>query len=156
MSIIMFDMQLFGRNLLWFAAVFGTITAISRSAVIEEFQVFEPERYLRLVACFTHYMPKHWRGAENKDVVRTEFESLFQVVILFVSRAYIMLWGIYHWYIHVHISLITFSCASLQYTGMTLLEELISIFVTPYALLFLLPKVNPLKIYCMLLFELNL
>lgn len=98
------EAHLFGRNLLWFAAVFGTITAISRSAVIEEFQVFEPERYLRLVACFTHYMPKHWRGAENKDVVRTEFESLF------------------------------------QYTGMTLLEELISIFVTPYALLFLLPK----------------
>lgn len=98
------EAHLFGRNLLWFAAVFGTITAISRSAVIEEFQVFEPERYLRLVACFTHYMPKHWRGAENKDIVRAEFESLF------------------------------------QYTGMTLLEELISIFVTPYALLFLLPK----------------
>lgn len=98
------EAHLFGRNLLWFAAVFGTITAISRSVVMEEFQVFEPERYLRLVACFTHYMPKHWRGAENKDIVRAEFESLF------------------------------------QYTGMTLLEELVSIFVTPYALLFLLPK----------------
>ncbi|KAI5078777.1 hypothetical protein GOP47_0006448 [Adiantum capillus-veneris] len=98
------EAHLFGRNLLWFAAVFGTITAISRSAVIEEFQVFEPERYLRLVSCFTHYMPKHWRGAENKDIVRAEFESLF------------------------------------QYTGITLLEELISIFVTPYVLLFSLPK----------------
>ncbi|MCO5613542.1 hypothetical protein L7F22_067819 [Adiantum nelumboides] len=98
------EAHLFGRNLLWFAAVFGTITAISRSLVIEEFQVFEPERYLRLVSCFTHYMPKHWRVAENKDVVRAEFESLF------------------------------------QYTGKTLLEELISIFVTPYVLLFLLPK----------------
>ncbi|MCO5567696.1 hypothetical protein L7F22_021390 [Adiantum nelumboides] len=98
------EAHLFGRNLLWFAAVFTTITAISRSFVIEEFQVFEPERYLRLVSCFTHYMPKHWRGAENKDAVRAEFESLF------------------------------------QYTGMTLLEELLSIFVTPYALLFLFPK----------------
>ncbi|KAI5078776.1 hypothetical protein GOP47_0006447 [Adiantum capillus-veneris] len=98
------EAHIFGRNLLWFAAVFTTITAISRSFVIEEFEVFEPERYLRLVSCFTHYMPKHWRGAENKDVVRAEFESLF------------------------------------QYTGMTLLEELLSIFVTPYALIFLLPK----------------
>ncbi|MCO5613543.1 hypothetical protein L7F22_067820 [Adiantum nelumboides] len=98
------EAHLLGRNLLWFAAVFTTITAISRSFVIEEFQVFEPERYLRLVSCFTHYMPKHWRGAENKDAVQAEFESLF------------------------------------QYTGMTLLEELLSIFVTPYALLFLFPK----------------
>lgn len=98
------EAHLFGRNLFWFAAVFGTITAISRSAIMEEFQVFQPEVSLRLVACFTHYMPKHWRGAENKDSVRAEFESLF------------------------------------QYTGMMLLEELVSIFVTPYSLFFLLPK----------------
>ncbi|KAI5075100.1 hypothetical protein GOP47_0009176, partial [Adiantum capillus-veneris] len=33
------EARLLGSNLLWFAVVFGTITAISRSAVIEEFQV---------------------------------------------------------------------------------------------------------------------
>ncbi|KAH7365505.1 hypothetical protein KP509_18G031700 [Ceratopteris richardii] len=98
------EAHIFGRNLLWFAAVLGTITAISQSAVVEEFQVFEPERYLKLASCFTHYMPKHWRGAGNSDKVRREFESLF------------------------------------QYTGMTLVEDLISILVTPYILLFLLPN----------------
>eukprot|EP00249_Psilotum_nudum_P013031 c24114_g1_i1 orf=437-3007(-) len=98
------EAHLFGRNLFWFAAVFGTVTAISRSAIMEEFQICEPEKVLQMIACYTHYMPKHWRGAENKDSVRAEFEALF------------------------------------QYTGLILLEELVSIFVTPYALIFLLPK----------------
>eukprot|EP01018_Ginkgo_biloba_P034498 Gb_31273 [translate_table: standard] len=98
------EAHLFGRNLLWYAAIFGTVTAISRAAITDEFQVFDPEGAMSLVAQHTHYMPKSWRGAENSDYVRTEFEALF------------------------------------QYTGMMLLEEMVSIFVTPYVLFFILPK----------------
>lgn len=96
--------QVFGRNLFWYAAVFGTVTAISRAAVTDELQVLNPEGAMSLVVQQTHYMPKKWRGRENSDSVRVEFETLF------------------------------------QYTGMMLVEEMASIFVTPYLLIFVVPK----------------
>ncbi|KAM7521694.1 hypothetical protein LguiA_011596 [Lonicera macranthoides] len=96
--------HIFGRNLLWYAAVFGTITAISRAAVTDELLVLDPQGAMSLVVQHTHYMPKRWRGKEYTDNVRMEFETLF------------------------------------QYTSMMLLEEMASIFLTPYLLLFVVPK----------------
>ncbi|KAK3010815.1 hypothetical protein RJ639_011499 [Escallonia herrerae] len=98
------SMQIFGRNLFWYAAVFGTITAISRAAVSDELLVLNPEGAMSLVVQRTHYMPKRWRGREYTETVRMEFETLF------------------------------------QYTGMMLLEEMASIFLTPYLLVFVVPK----------------
>ncbi|KAI5394937.1 autophagy-related protein 9 [Lathyrus oleraceus] len=96
--------HIFGRNLLWYAAVFGTITAISRAAIVNELLVIDPEGAMSMVVQHTHYMPKRWRGKQSTETVRTEFETLF------------------------------------QYTGMMLLEEMASIFLTPYLLLFVVPK----------------
>ncbi|XP_073063522.1 autophagy-related protein 9 [Primulina eburnea] len=96
--------HVFGRNLLWYAAVFGTITAISRAAIVDELLVLDPQGSMSMVVQHTHYMPKRWRGKENTEAVRLEFETLF------------------------------------QYTGMMLLEEMASIFLTPYLLLFVVPK----------------
>lgn len=96
--------HIFGRNLFWYAAVFGTITAISRAAITDELLVLDPQGAMSLVVQHTHFMPKRWRGKENTEAVRTEFETLF------------------------------------QYTGMMLLEEMTSIFLTPYLLLFVVPK----------------
>lgn len=96
--------HIFGRNLLWYAAVFGTITAISRAAVADELLVLDPQGTMSRVVEHTHYMPKRWRGKENTKSVQTEFETLF------------------------------------QYTGVMLLEEMASIFLTPYLLLFVVPK----------------
>ncbi|KAK2648645.1 hypothetical protein Ddye_016134 [Dipteronia dyeriana] len=96
--------HIFGRNLLWYAAVFGTITAISRAAVTDDLLVFDPEGAMSMVVQHTHYMPKRWRGKESTEMVRIEFETLF------------------------------------QYTGMMLLEEMASIFLTPFLLLFVVPK----------------
>lgn len=96
--------HIFGRNLFWYAAVFGTITAISRAAIADELLVLDPEGTISMVVQHTHYMPKRWRGKEITDVVRIEFETLF------------------------------------QYTAMMLLEEMASIFLTPYLLLFIVPK----------------
>ncbi|KAJ1417496.1 Autophagy-related protein 9 [Sesbania bispinosa] len=97
-------MQIFGRNLLWYAAVFGTITAISRAAIVNELLVLDHEGAMSMVVQHTHYMPKRWRGRESTEMVRIEFETLF------------------------------------QYTGMMLLEEMASIFLTPYLLLWVVPK----------------
>ncbi|KAA8550764.1 hypothetical protein F0562_002448 [Nyssa sinensis] len=96
--------HIFGRNLFWYAAVFGTITAICRAAVANELLVLDPQGAMSLVVQHTHYMPKRWRGKENTEIIRMEFETLF------------------------------------QYTGMMLLEEMASIFLTPYLLLFIVPK----------------
>ncbi|XP_050206041.1 autophagy-related protein 9 [Mercurialis annua] len=96
--------HIFGRNLFWYAAVFGTITAISRAAIADELLVLDPEGAMSMVVQHTHYMPKKWRDKENTETVRMEFEILF------------------------------------QYTGMMLLEEMASIFLTPLLLLFVVPK----------------
>ncbi|CAI9774382.1 unnamed protein product [Fraxinus pennsylvanica] len=96
--------HIFGRNLFWYAAVFGTITAISRAAIADELLILDPQMAMSRVVQHTHYMPKRWRGKENTKTVRAEFETLF------------------------------------QYSGMMLLEEMASIFITPYLLLFVVPK----------------
>jgi autophagy-related protein 9 len=72
-------LKIFGRNLLWYAIVFGTIAATSRKVVADELQVIDPEGAMRLVVQQTHYMPKRWRGKESSELVRREFETLFQV-----------------------------------------------------------------------------
>lgn len=74
-------LQIFGRNLFWYAAVFGAITAISRKAVRDELLVLDPEGAMSMVVQHTHYMPKTWRGKENTEMVRMEFETLFQVLL---------------------------------------------------------------------------
>ncbi|CAN1136855.1 Autophagy-related protein 9 [Linum perenne] len=96
--------HIFGRNLFWYAAVFGTITAISRAAVTDDLLVLDPEGAMSGVVQQTHYMPKRWRGNEHTESVRIEFETLF------------------------------------QYTGVMLIEEMASIFLTPLLLLFVVPK----------------
>ncbi|KAG8486863.1 hypothetical protein CXB51_020372 [Gossypium anomalum] len=84
--------------------IFGTITAISRAAVADELLVLDPRGAMSMVVQHTHYMVKRWRGKENIETVRIEFETLY------------------------------------QYTGMILLEEMASIFLTPLLLLFVVPK----------------
>ncbi|CAN6310440.1 unnamed protein product [Urochloa humidicola] len=96
--------HIFGRNLFWYTVVFGTIATVSRKVVADELQVIDPEGAMTLVVQHTHYMPKRWRGKENSELVRKEFETLF------------------------------------QYTITMLLEEMASIFITPYLLIFVLPK----------------
>jgi len=74
------SIQIFGRNLFWYAAVFGTITAIRRASITDELLVIDPEGAMSMVVEHTHYMPKRWRGKESTEMVRIEFETLFQVL----------------------------------------------------------------------------
>ncbi|KAI7730132.1 hypothetical protein M8C21_001420 [Ambrosia artemisiifolia] len=70
--------HIFGRNLLWYGAVFGAITAISRAAVSDELLVVDPHGTMSLICKDTHFMPKRWRAKENTEFARMEFETLFQ------------------------------------------------------------------------------
>ncbi|ESW16910.1 hypothetical protein PHAVU_007G194300 [Phaseolus vulgaris] len=97
--------HIFGRNLLWYAAIFGTINALRWAAFTDkELLVTDPKGTMSTVVDHTHYMPKRWRGKESTEMVRNEFETLF------------------------------------QYSVMMLLEEMTSIFVTPFLLLFVVPE----------------
>ncbi|XP_071684497.1 autophagy-related protein 9 isoform X3 [Lolium perenne] len=96
--------HVFGRNLFWYTIVFGTIATVSRRVVTDELQVIDPEGAMSFVVQQTHYMPKRWRGKESSELVRSEFETLF------------------------------------QYTITMLLEEMASILITPYLLIFVVPK----------------
>lgn len=98
------EAQVWGRNLLWYAAILATVLAISRSLITEANSVFDPESCMYRVVCHTHYLPKHWRGAANTDAVRAEFDALFQLKALLF------------------------------------LEEMVSIFLTPFLLWFCLPQ----------------
>ena len=73
-------MKVFGRNLFWYTVIFGTIATVSRKVVADELQVIDPEGAMTLVVQHTHYMPKRWRGKESSELVRKEFETLFQVI----------------------------------------------------------------------------
>nr|KYP70724.1 Autophagy-related protein 9 [Cajanus cajan] len=74
--------HIFGRNLFWYGAVFGAITAISRAAITNELLVLDAEGAMSMVVQHTHYMPKRWRGKESIEMVRVEFETLFQVLYM--------------------------------------------------------------------------
>nr|GEW41954.1 ATP-dependent DNA helicase PIF1-like [Tanacetum cinerariifolium] len=75
-----------------------------RALVSDEFLVLDLHGTMTVVVQQTHYMPKRWRGKENTEFVRVEFETLF------------------------------------QYTEKMLLEEMDSIFLTPFLLIFVVPE----------------
>lgn len=64
---------------MWYAAIFGTVLAVSRSLITEEHKVFCPEAAMADVVKHTHYFPRHWRNRCHLKAVQTEFEELFQV-----------------------------------------------------------------------------
>lgn len=65
--------------MIWYTACFATVLMISRSLILEDYQIFDPVGVMQQISSHTHYMPKHWRGAEKTETVRLEFEGLFKV-----------------------------------------------------------------------------
>ncbi|KAK4407217.1 Autophagy-related protein 9 [Sesamum angolense] len=145
--------HIFGRNLFWYAAVFGTITAISRAAMTDELLVLDPQGAMSQLVQHTHYMPKRWRGKRTLRLYGWSLKLFFRFTV--------------SWYLHLHFALfmlklgkhMSFRFHSMKaiyeesslrwrlylgpinmYTGMMLLEEMASIFLTPYLLLFVVPK----------------
>lgn len=72
-------MSIQGRKIVWYAAIFGTVLAVSRSLITEEHKVFCPEQAMADVVKHTHYFPRHWRNRCHLKAVQAEFEELFQV-----------------------------------------------------------------------------
>jgi hypothetical protein len=75
--------QIGKHTLIWYTAFFATVLMVSRSLIMEDYQVFDPVGVMRQITSHTHYMPRHWRNAENTETVRLEFEGLFKVKVCF-------------------------------------------------------------------------
>jgi len=81
------EAQVYGRHLVWYAAIFGGILAVSRSLIVQEGLVFRPGAIMHDIAYYTHFLPKHWRGKCHTQKVRLEFEEMFQFkIVLFMQE----------------------------------------------------------------------
>lgn len=74
------------RTVLFYISIFGSILAVSRSMVPEESFVFDPETAMRMVAEYTHYMPKYWENNLHSDAVKVEFAAMYDLQILIILR----------------------------------------------------------------------
>jgi len=84
---ILLHIQLYGRNLVWYFAIFSAVLAISRSMVPPlEDTVFNPEKAMRRVATYSHFLPDRWRGRTHTYDVRDEFGNFFQFKVLLLLK----------------------------------------------------------------------
>ena len=57
-------------TVLFYLGITGTIFAITRGMIPDERQVFEPEKLLRQVVEYTHYLSPEWKGKLHTDQVK--------------------------------------------------------------------------------------
>lgn len=77
---------LWGRNLLWYTALCGSLLAVSRALISDgdadggggTGQQYEPEAAMAEVVRHTQYFPKRWANAVHTPAVQREFQHLFQ------------------------------------------------------------------------------
>lgn len=77
MDDFLLERDLFGRHVVWWAAVLGIILAVSRGLVQEPGVASDPELVLLEVVAHTHYLPRHWRSRAHTREVHTNFQALF-------------------------------------------------------------------------------
>jgi len=92
--------KVFDRNLLWYIAIFGIITAVARPFVVDKHAVFDPKGIFARVVDKTHYFPRTWRRKEHTYDVYDEFTMLFPYKIAaffqeIVSIILVPLWMIF-------------------------------------------------------------
>lgn len=81
---------LWGRNLLWYTALCGSVLAVSRALITDDdcdAAGYAPEAAMAEVVRHTQYFPKRWANAVHTPEVQAEFQSLFQFqALLFVDE----------------------------------------------------------------------
>jgi len=80
-SLLLF-VKVFDRNLLWYIAIFGIITAVARPFVVDKHSVFDPDEKFAKVVEHTHYYPKRWRRKVHTYDVYDDFGTLFPYKIV--------------------------------------------------------------------------
>ena len=75
---------LWGRNLLWYTALCGTLLALSRALIVDDDPSKRPpmpDAAMADVVAHTHYLPRRWRNAAHTRAVHDEFASLFPLAV---------------------------------------------------------------------------
>ncbi|CAG8511318.1 11271_t:CDS:10 [Ambispora leptoticha] len=70
------------RTVLSYIGIFGIILHISRGMIPDDHSEFDPEKLLKEVIEYTHYLPNEWRGNLHADEVRKGFAELFEMKIM--------------------------------------------------------------------------
>jgi autophagy-related protein 9 len=60
------------RTVVYYLSIFGTVLAVARGMVPDKYQVFDPERLMREVVIYTHYMPVDWKGRLHSQAVSSQ------------------------------------------------------------------------------------
>ncbi|SCU81353.1 LAME_0B06656g1_1 [Lachancea meyersii CBS 8951] len=74
------------RSVLFYISVFGTIWAVCRSSVSNEYKVFDPEVTLKEVVSYLHFNPKEWEERYHTEEVKQEFCKLFNLRVVLLLR----------------------------------------------------------------------
>lgn len=85
-----------GKSVIWYLAFFGAVLAITRALVPDPTRLKDPSKLMTEVQEFTHYMPKHWTGRLQTEMVRREFSELYQYQMMnFAQELMSLLWTPY-------------------------------------------------------------
>ncbi|CAI5464577.1 unnamed protein product [Closterium sp. Yama58-4] len=75
------EAQLFGRGLVWYAAILGAVLAAARPVAQADRAAgsVDPKGALLRAAQHTHFLPSRWRNKAHTQRVRDEFQTLYQL-----------------------------------------------------------------------------
>ncbi|CAI5998113.1 unnamed protein product [Closterium sp. NIES-64] len=75
------EAQLFGRGLVWYAAILGAVLAAARPVAQADRAAgsVDPKGALLRAARHTHFLPTRWRSKAHTQRVRDEFQTLYQL-----------------------------------------------------------------------------
>eukprot|EP01084_Bolivina_argentea_P178739 308916_1 len=86
-SSILLNIELFGRSLVWFLAIFSALLAFARSNIVYNDPSQNYEEQMTRISKHTHYFPRHWQSECHRPFVGNEFMSLYQPKLnLFINE----------------------------------------------------------------------
>ena len=80
---------LWGRNLLWYTALCGTLLALSRALIVDDepgAPPRAPDAALAAVVAHTHHLPRRWRNAAHTRAVRDDFAASFPLAVVALAE----------------------------------------------------------------------
>ena len=88
---LLLNMNIMNKNLLWYIALFSFIISFSKIGTSNpESLIYSPEKIMKNIAIYTHYMPDIWKNNCNKLFVREQFNTLY------ISKIKMFLYDIYY------------------------------------------------------------
>lgn len=75
-----------GKSVLFYVSAIGAVYTVCKSAIPEENSVFDPERLLKEVSDYTHYLPKEWETRIHSEETKREFCHLYNMKMILMLK----------------------------------------------------------------------